>query len=277
VAYRGGLWMRVMPQFVNPDPPVVADVRFRRAMLHAIDRQQMMDSLAGGLGAIPHTFVEPSAQEYPDIEESVVRYAYDPRKAAELIEALGYRRAGDGMFRDAASGKLAVEFQTTAQNPAHPKGLAIVADSWEQVGVTVDQVVIPIQRSQDAEYRATFPAFELSLGSIDTTSRGVQRFHSGSTPLPENRFQNRGNDARYMNRELDLLIERYVTTIPRPERVRMLAQMVQHQSEQVTFLGIFWSLSPTMIASRLEHVTAGNTAAAIRSTEAWNAQEWDVR
>src|SRR5206468_290687 len=35
-----GLW----PQFINPDPPVVADVRFRRALLHALDRQQIVDT-----------------------------------------------------------------------------------------------------------------------------------------------------------------------------------------------------------------------------------------
>jgi ABC-type transport system substrate-binding protein len=35
-----GLW----PQFINPDPPAVADVRFRRAILQAIDRQQIVDT-----------------------------------------------------------------------------------------------------------------------------------------------------------------------------------------------------------------------------------------
>lgn len=34
-----GLW----PQFVNPQPPILADVRFRRALLHGLDRQQMVD------------------------------------------------------------------------------------------------------------------------------------------------------------------------------------------------------------------------------------------
>src|ERR1041385_3332758 len=33
------------PQFLNPDPVVVTDLMFRRAMLHAIDRQELADTI----------------------------------------------------------------------------------------------------------------------------------------------------------------------------------------------------------------------------------------
>ncbi len=246
-------------------------------MLHAIDRQQMVESLVGGLSMVAHTFVEPGSPQYDAVAASAVRYEFDPRRSAQFLEELGYRKGGDGLIRDGTGLRLAIEFQTTAQNLIHPKALAIVAADWEQLGVGVEQVVIPIQRSQDAAYRASFPAFELSGGSIDVTSRGVLRYHSTSTPLPENGFQNRGNESRYMNPGLDALIERYVTTIPWPARMDALAQIVQHQSEQVTLMGLFYRPTPTFLAARLINVTAGSAAGAVRSTEAWNAHDWDVK
>jgi len=40
--------------------------------------------------------------------------------------------------------------------------------------------------------------------------------------LPENRFQVTGNTPRYRSPVLDALVDRYVVTIPRAERLRVL-------------------------------------------------------
>lgn len=94
-------WIAVYPQFINPNPPVLADVRLRRALLHAIDRQQMVDELAGGRSTIAHALISPGQAEYGDVESAAVRYEYDQRKAAQLIEEIGHARGSDGVFRDA--------------------------------------------------------------------------------------------------------------------------------------------------------------------------------
>lgn len=42
-------WAVMYPQFLHPNPPIIADVRFRRALLHAIDRQEMADTIQQGM------------------------------------------------------------------------------------------------------------------------------------------------------------------------------------------------------------------------------------
>jgi hypothetical protein len=143
--------------------------------------------------------------------------------------------------------------------------------------VGVDQVLIPVQRAQDVEYRANFPAFELTQIGTDVTSRGLMRYHSSAAPVAENGYHGRGNEARYRNPELDALIERYVTTVPRAERSRILGDIVHHQTDQVTILGLAFALMPTMVGARLHQVTTGYWGGAVRSSEAWNAQEWVLR
>src|SRR5206468_1190126 len=81
-------------------PAVVTDLRFRRALLHAIDRQEMADTLQGGLAPVANTFMAPNQPDYAGIEPRVMKYDYDPRKAAQMIEELGYRRGSDGMMRE---------------------------------------------------------------------------------------------------------------------------------------------------------------------------------
>src|SRR5579871_2196152 len=69
----------MFPQFINTDPPIVRNVEFRRALLEAIDRQEMTDSLNYGLGPIAHTWLQPDEPEYPAIAAHIARYDYDPR------------------------------------------------------------------------------------------------------------------------------------------------------------------------------------------------------
>src|SRR5437867_13340031 len=69
---------RLWPQLNNPTPAVIADVRFRRALLHAIDRQQVVDTLQGGLSAVAETVLPPNRPEYVELESGAMRYPYAP-------------------------------------------------------------------------------------------------------------------------------------------------------------------------------------------------------
>ena len=272
VIFRPGGAIVITPQFLNANPPIVADVRFRRALLHATDRQEAVETLMAGQSSVAHSFVGPDVSEFEAVQSSIVKYEYDLRKAVRMIEELGFTRGADGLFSDAASKKLSVEISATVQNDAHLKAMPAAADYWKQAGVSVDQVPISLQRTQDREYRATFPSFTLGLMQFSLAAADVRRFHSSLTPLPDNRFGVTGNSARYRNAELDASIERYVVTIPQDERRQALMQIVQHQSEQVTIMGLFHYVNPTMVAKRLQNV--GGRGA--RAQEAWNAHEWDV-
>src|SRR5207249_4440086 len=80
----------------NPDPPALANVQFRRALMHAIDRQQLADAFQGGLGPVANSLLNPGQPKYAQIETNVPRYGYDPRKASELFAGLGFTRRSDG-------------------------------------------------------------------------------------------------------------------------------------------------------------------------------------
>jgi peptide/nickel transport system substrate-binding protein len=266
-------WVTVNPQFINPSLPILADVRFRRALLQGIDRQQLADTLMAGKAPYAHSFVNPATPDYALVEPSIVKYGYDPRAAAQTLGELGYVKAADGMLRDGSGRVLTLEIRSPVQNDIHAKMMASVGDYWQRLGVTVEQVSIPIPRMQDREYVATFPHFHLVENSIDTTVRNTIRFHSSSTPLLENRFHASGNYSRYIHPELDAAIDAYLTTIPRAERMHALASTVRHMSENLSTLPLIHAVTPTVVANRIHGVTGKST----RGSEPWNAHEWEVR
>jgi len=249
------------PQFIDPSPRVILDVPFRRALVHAVDRQLLIDTLQGGLSPIAHTNFTPQQPEYKDIQSQIVRYDYDPRRASQLIEGLGYTKGPDGMFRDTAGQPLSVELRSTPGRDVNEKTTLVVADHWRAVGVGVDVVVIPAQRNQDREYRQTRPGFEV-VGQPDD----IYRFHSNQIPTAETRYVG-DNRMRYGNPQLDSLVDRYYLTIPRAERVQVLGQIMNHITDQVVLLSFFYEAGPLLISNRVKNVT---------SVPTWNTYQWDV-
>jgi peptide/nickel transport system substrate-binding protein len=257
----------INPQFIDPNPPIVGNVEFRRALLHAMDRQELNDTINYGLGAVADSWLQPDQPQYPAVASRIVRYAYDPRRAMEIMQSLGYTRGPDGLLRDAAGQKLHVEYRTTEQVIINRRALYPIAEDWKRIGIEVEPVVVPNQLIPDREYRAQFPAFEMLASGPGASAAAVRQWHSTSVPLPENRFAG-SNRARYRNPELDSIIERYVVAIPKAERLALLGDLIHHQTDQVTILTTFYQAQATVLGSvRLKGVTSGNV---------WNAHLWEL-
>lgn len=260
-------WIVIFPQFINPSPPIVADVRFRRALLHAIDREAMVAEIQAGMVQVADSYVSPNEPEFNETEGQAVRYAYDPRRAAQLLEELGYERLPDGGWRGVGGQRLALEFRTTATPIIHPRAFFPVADFWQRLGIDVDAVVVPTQRLTDREYMATMPAARLSR--YPNGAQNVERFRSSQTPLPENRFGGT-NISRYVSPDFDADIDRYLVTIPLAERMQILGRVVHRISDELIVMGLFYDVRTYMVSKRIMNVTpAYNTT--------WNVQEWDIR
>jgi peptide/nickel transport system substrate-binding protein len=265
-------WVVIHPQLLSPTPAVVANLDFRRAMIYALDRQAMVDNLQAGMTSVAHSFLYPNQPRYAAIEARIPRYGYDPARAAQMLEELGYRRGADGLLRDGAGTPLSVELRTTAQYDIQRSAQLAVADGWQNLGLTVEQVMIPVQRQRDAAYRATYPSFEL-LNGPPSDVPGLASLHGSRARVPENNFIG-SNYPRYMNPEFDALIDQYFATVPTSERTEVLGRIAYHIADQLTEMGLFNSATPIMIGNRLDGVSAPTD---VRASQAWNAHAWDLR
>lgn len=72
-----------------------------------------------------------------------------------------------------------------------------------------------------------------------------------------------------MNPELDALIDRFFTTIPRQERTAVLGQIVRHLTDQLPGMGLVYEVHTLMAHHRITNVHVANTN--------WNAEAWEVR
>jgi peptide/nickel transport system substrate-binding protein len=257
----------LFPQYINPSEPAILNVQFRRALLYAIDREELGRTFQGGLGAVPHGYLSPDVPEYREIQSAATVYDYDPRLAVQLIEGLGYTRGPDGFFRDLAGRRLDPEVRTTTLSE-NQKVMLSVVDYWQRAGIAAEPHTVPQARAQEGEYRAAFPGFEI-VRQGDGKGMLINN-HSARARLPANNFRGSGggtNYPRFMNPILDGLIDRYVTTIPWQERMAMARQIIQLETDQVVAAGLIYSSDANMVANRVDNV----------SRMLWNAHQWTIR
>jgi peptide/nickel transport system substrate-binding protein len=272
VATSADGWSVVYPQSLGANPQIISNVQFKKALLHAIDRQALADNLMAGLLPIAETPLFPDTPEYQAIAASIVHYAYDPQRSIQMIEGLGYARGADGAFRDATGQKLSFETRTTAQRDLHLKTMLPVVDAWQRLGLEIETQVIPAARATDREEQATFPGFQV-LRQPAGVDRLV-RYHSNEARTAERNFTG-NNNGRYMNPDLDRLIDRLNVTLAFNDRMVVASQIIQHLTDQLPVLSLFFDATPTLVHNRMRNVMplSGHEDARV----GWNSQEWDVQ
>jgi peptide/nickel transport system substrate-binding protein len=267
VPYING-WTMMYPQLRMPTPTALADPQFRRALIMSIDRVQLAETLTAGQAPVADSIIAPNHPEFRAIESNVVKYSYDPNRAMQLLEGMGFTRSSEG-FRDATGQRPSVEVRTTT-NDANQKATLAVVDSFQRIGLAGVPEVIPVQRLQDRVYRTTFPGLEL-VNQPNGADGFENLLHSGAAPLPERDYRapnSNKNRGSYVNPEYDTLMDRYRVTIPMGERMQVMGQLIRLQTDLQLVMGLFYSADAIVMSNRLIGVPPAST---------WNVQSWDVR
>jgi peptide/nickel transport system substrate-binding protein len=114
------------------------DVRVRRAILHGIDRQRILDMVYGGYGEIVDTTV--TYPEMPEYNKNLPQYPYDPAKARKILEEAGYVDTdGDGIRNDPKrGGNLVFELLIPSDWTEELKAGTIISELMPDIGLQID-------------------------------------------------------------------------------------------------------------------------------------------
>ncbi|HZT08194.1 MAG TPA: ABC transporter substrate-binding protein [Chloroflexota bacterium] len=268
VIFNPGGWLVAMPQFIDPTPRLLLDVRLRRALLHAINRQVIVDDLLYGKTQIDEAPISPVDKDFKDVQSAIVHYPYDPDRVTQLMTELGYTRGSGGMFLDTSGSRLTIEARTNNQLDTQVKAAEIVTDMWKKAGFDINEVVYGQQRVADREYRNTRPAFEI-LG-FNLPAESFALYHSREIPTADRNWFGQ-NRTRYSNPDYDALVDEYFVTIPRPARMDVLRKIIHLYTDQLVLLPLAYTTNHVAVGNRFKNVTGRGTD----NTEGWNAEQWE--
>jgi ABC-type transport system substrate-binding protein len=249
------------------------DLRVRRALAHAIDRDLINEGLFDGLSAPTDTPVPPNVPIYPDVERALTHYPLDVNRAGQLMGEAGFTRDAEGFFADAQGRRFFVDF--AVQNSTEIERMQqILSDSWRRSGFEVHTVVMQSRLFTEAETRQTLPGLAYALfGGAEGT------FRSSEVGTPANRWSG-NNRGGWTSSEYDRLYDAWSSTLDPAERGRYVGQMMGLVSENLPGYALYFPLKVRTWVSSLHGPTAAFSSGFGRTssgtTDYWNIQDWTL-
>jgi peptide/nickel transport system substrate-binding protein len=253
--------------------PFLSDIRVRKALSMAIDRQILVDIGYGSAGRATCNLV-PAPEMFASTNTDCI--AQDMEGAKALLDEAGWTDSdGDGI-RDKDGKKLHILYQTST-NPVRQDFQAVIKDWWTELGVEVElkNIDASVFFGGDAGSPDTFQKFysdvEMYANNFDGTDPEpyLAQYLCDKIPGPENQWQGE-NINRFCDPAYDALVAELSTTADMAKRAEIaikLNEMLTKDSYVVV---------PLVDRGRLSAAsnTLGGVVLNTWDTELWNAQDW---
>ncbi len=225
--------------------PLFQDVRVRRALAHALNKQELVDGVLLGLGTAATGPYKPGTWPY---NSHVRHYEYNPVKARQLLAEAGWHDSdGDGVL-DRGGQPFAFTIVTSQGSDARTKSGEIIQRRLQEVGVSVKLRVI--------EWASFIKEF-INPGDFDATILGwtippdpdsFAVWHSSKTGVGELNF------IGFKNAEVDRLLEEGRHTLDQQQRKRIYDRFQEILAEQQPYVFLYVPDSLPVVAKRFHGI-----------------------
>jgi peptide/nickel transport system substrate-binding protein len=256
-----GMEFQMRPQHAVPTH-VATDTRVRQAIYHLIDKELLWETITSGKGVLRHVYTHPEVDYYDVIARAApIRYRYDPRRAEQLLTEARFTRRADGSWLTPEGDRFTFEqgYLTSASNERESQ---ILVAGLRQAGIDATSQLFGIQRTSNEE-RYTSPG--LFGGAVF-----IPRYRIDEIAGPENRWTG-GNRWGYANPEVDRLSGLWDTTLDRPQRIQVMAQLERIANEEVPVIPLYFTANVIAHASGLKGIVQNLNPDAGQERRMW---EW---
>ena len=264
-----GAQIALFPNLNTKDPVwrrLLRDVRFRRALSLAIDRENINEFLYFGLARVSNNTVLAESPLY--LDDYRTRWAgFDPVQAGELLDDMGLtRRNGDGIRYMPDGRLLQIVVETAGEQTEQVDVLELIEQNWREVGVK-----LLIKPSHRDTLRARVAAGDTVMSVWSGLENGVPNadmepmelapfsrinLHWPSWGLYEETDGTAGHRAELPKvRKLLELKNAWLGAVKIAERKSIWHRMLEIHADQIYSIGIVSGVrQPVMVMNKLRNV-----------------------
>ncbi|MER9152759.1 peptide ABC transporter substrate-binding protein [Mesorhizobium opportunistum] len=233
--------------------PILGDIRVRKALSMALDRQRLSDIGYGSM-AKPTCDWVPAPANFAAGNTGCLKQ--DIPGAQKLLEEAGWKLGSDG-FREKAGKKLKLTFVTTT-NAVRNQFQAIIKQWWHDIGVDVElksldgSIFFGTDPSISDTYQKFYADVEMWTNYSDSPDPGsyVATYTCNQIPRPDNQWQG-FNVPRYCDKEYDALVTELGKTADVEKRGEMVKELNTMLTDSDTIMPLVWRSSPAAISNTL--------------------------
>ena len=234
---------------LNLDNPILQDIRVRRALIYAIDRDAISEKLFAGQQPVAHSSVNPLDWVHAD---DIPKYPYDPKKAAKLLNEAGWTIGRGGIRHDKKGKRLGLEIMTTAGSRSRELVEQVLQSQWKAAGIDV--------RIRNEPARVFFGQTvterkfsSLAMYAWISAPEGVPRttLHSAHIPNKDNNFAGQ-NYTGFRNAEMDELLETIEVELDRSKRKKLWRRLQEIYATELPVIPLYFRAEPYILPKWLK-------------------------
>jgi peptide/nickel transport system substrate-binding protein len=216
---------------------LLGDVRVRRALLMAMDRQTMVDRLFHGTQPVAATWVNPLS---PNYDEAIPVVKFDLAGARALLQEAGWTPGPDGICRDAAGDRLSLEFTTTAGNRLRELQQQVLQSNLKNACVEVTIKNEPARTLfGEALKKRVYTGLVMYAWSSNVTESPLRTLGSDQIPTAANNWGG-SNYPGFSDTKMDADIEAAAGELDPAKQRLIWADMQRIYADQLPVLPLFF-------------------------------------
>jgi peptide/nickel transport system substrate-binding protein len=257
---------------LSRDNALFSDVRVRRALLHAIDRDAMVQNLFRGEKVVSDIPLSRVRKIYKKALGAVTIYKYDPERAKKLLAEAGWKPGSDGILTNAKGDRMEFEFRVTAERRDHEQAEAIIADYWKKIGVRTNIKNLPNRLLNSADNRNRWPGAFIGSHNV-TVEEWPERFHSKNIPTADNKYAPE-NVSGWNDSQKDAILDEINSIIPEARSEQLQLEFLKMFTDALPHLPLYYSPEILVVKRGLTGLTPRQESGG-QNSSSWNMQQWD--
>ncbi len=224
---------------LNLENPMLKDVKVRKALVYAINREELVKALFEGKQKVAIHAMAEIDPWFTNDPKKITLYPYSKREANRLLDEAGWKMGTDGI-RTKDGQRLTLQFMTTAGNKARETVQTFLQSQWKSVGV---EVTIKNEPARvffgETTKKRKFGAMAMYAWISSPESIPRSTMHSSNIPSDKNGWSGQNNMA-WSNKKVDALIEKLETEFDFKKRVALAQQLMAEYTADVPVIPLYY-------------------------------------
>jgi peptide/nickel transport system substrate-binding protein len=243
--------------------PPFADVRVRRALIQAIDRQTLTRTILDGLAEVADGPIQPLSWAYTD---RITHHLYDPARARALLDEAGWKDSNGDGIRNRDGRPLSFTLITQAGFAIRENVAQAIQQQLRQVGVDARIELVDGTAISTVWFEGRFDAM-LHWWQLPADPELTLFFAADRTPPAGRNINYFADDA------LTKILYASDRTVDREERTRLLQRAQAMLSDAVPEIPLYSITRLDAVPAALQHFKGNPTNTGVF----WNVFEWDIK
>jgi len=257
---------------LSRDNTIFSDVRVRRALLHAIDREAMVQNIFRGEKVVSDLPLSRVRKSYKKALAASTVYKYDPERAKILLAEAGWKSGPDGVLTNAKGERMEFEFRVTAERRDHEQAQAIIADYWKRIGVRTNIKNMPNRLLNSADNRNRWPGAYIGSHNV-TVEEWQERFHTKNIPTAENKYAPE-NVSGWNDSKKDAVLDELNSIVSPARSEQLQIEICKMFSAALPHLPLNYSPEVLVVKKGLTGITPRQESGG-QNSSSWNTHQWD--